>query len=232
MPGQILKANQHSGGQSSERSGFKRLRQRNLRNNLPRDNAAEVRVTNPNRLGYSGLSQPNGSEPCLESNHPRQFAAALQKVNSEATLLLALHGQNGSMSEWPYREAFDKHYREYRARTGASLAEVAAALGKHPGTVNSYRRQKEAITPPPEVLVKAAQLFNCDVTEFMPDYKMLAEARAEVAGLSEVDIYRISEATRILNDGTFTQEEKDLLIQAIRERRDLLNTVKRTQRRD
>jgi transcriptional regulator with XRE-family HTH domain len=129
---------------------------------------------------------------------------------------------------WIYSEAFDRRYREFRERTGASNEDVARALGKSEGTINSYRRKHDAITPDPETLLKAAELFGCNIFEFMPDYRAIQAVRIGVAELTDLDIYRISESARMLTDPGSTQEERDMMVQGLRELQDKIARLKRS----
>ena len=227
----LFKPDQDHGRQGTLACFFQSLGEANLRPDFARYDSTQVRVTYPNRPSYRGLGQPEGFESILKSSHRDNLAVIVQKKQEGAKVKCGLTVQNTSMTDWPYREAFDTAYRAYRARTGASVKEVAEALGKSVGTLNSYRRPKDSITPPPEVLVKAANLFGIPVDDLLPDYRSMGSVKADLAGLSEVDIYRITEAARMLSDGAATQEERDLMLAALRERRDLLATMKRVSQR-
>lgn len=218
------KANQNNGGESSVGFGLEGQGEGGLGPDLSIDNQGKVAVPNPYATRQVRLTEASGSESLLQSAHAARFASPRQKNKGASSAIKPGGVHNGRMSNsgWPYRDAFDRYYREYRERTGATIEQVAASLGRAVGTLNSYRRKRGAITPEPEVLVKAAQLFGCDVHEFMPDYQLLAAARSEVAELTDMDVYRTSEAARILTDGTISQEERDLLLQALRASRELL----------
>ncbi len=223
----VFKTDQHRSRQGTPTCSFDSFGKAHLRPDLSRYDSTQVRVTYPNRPCYSGLVQPEGFESFLKSAHTDYFAVKLQNVKTTSIQFIGLPVQNVSMSDWPYRDAFDTAYRAYRDRTGATVKDIADALGKSVGTLNSYRRPKDSITPPPEVLVKAANLFGIPVDSLLPDYRSMGNVKSDLAGMSEVDMYRIAEAARMLTDGAATQEERDLMLAALRERRDLLATMKR-----
>ena len=133
----------------------------------------------------------------------------------------------GMAKHWLYSEAFDRRYREYRTRTGASNEDVARALKVSPWTLNSYRRKHDAITPEDETLLLASDLFGCDIFEFMPDYRAIRASGRDVTTLTDLDIYRISESSRMLTDPSSSQEERDMMVQAIRELQDRLARAKK-----
>lgn len=134
---------------------------------------------------------------------------------------------------WPYHDAFNRRYWEYRDRTGQSNEQVAAALGVAPDTLNGYRRTQGARTPSEETLLHASILFACDIHEFMPDFgavkrelewtsndpaRISAEEPPQIPyPLSFNEIWRRQEISRLLGDSELTEIEKDLMVNAMRE---------------
>lgn len=227
MGRQIFKANQHGSGQGTPRGSFKRLRQRHLGHDFARDDATEVGVTNSNRLGYSGLGEASGLKTFLQGSHDTKFVSTTQKAQWESGWKFVASEQNVRMSGWTYRDAFDLRYLEYTKRTKATAPEVATALGVAVDTLNSYRRKTKPTEPPPEVLVKAAQLFGCDVYEFMPNWGLLAAVGADPTRMDELQLHRVAEGARALTDPKLTPEELDLILRALKEQREMIYTVRR-----
>jgi len=129
---------------------------------------------------------------------------------------------------WPFRDAFDGHYRAYRKRTGETNEKVAERLGVAVDTLNGYRRTKGSRTPPPKVLVEAARIFGCSIHDLMPNYLSVSDVATDQTSATEMDRYRISAATLMLLNPSFSQSERDILLESMQRCEDLIRRVKQS----
>lgn len=177
----------------------------------PRNNQGHMAVPNPNLCSQSGLGDPEGFESCLEVAHASKFTAPLQKVNSAANFQVLQTPYNASMANWIYRDAFDARYREYRKHTGATVEDIAQALGKSVSSVNSWRRKGGGTTPPKEALIKAAVLFGCSPFEFMVDDRLLVEELPQTSSMSPMTRERFGKMAQHLQDLPLSEYDIDIL---------------------
>ena len=106
----------------------------------------------------------------------------------------------GSQPHWEFRDAWDQAYNHYKKATKSTTEDIAKELGRSVSALNSYRKKQGAVKPPPEVLIKAAKLFNVDIRLFMSDYVAMALPPEEGLG-RQADLSWITrEAIRMLED--------------------------------
>jgi len=212
----ILKPHQNHSRKCPPAGFLYGLRPVSLGPDFSADNPAQVAVIYPKRLGDIGLGQAHGLEAFLKDAHEGQFVVKSQTAQGQTSTKVARPAQNGGMNSWLYRDAFDAEYQAYIKRTKMTAPQVAEILGVSVDSLNGYRRPKNPTEPKPETLVKAAQLFGCDVYRFMTNWGLVAASGVDPTKLDDLTVHRIAEGAKALNDPKLSQEELDLILRALK----------------
>lgn len=170
-------------------------------------------------LGQAGLLD----EMADIDSHTSKFVSARQTAQGPIGCKSALDRQNGQMSGWAFRDAFDKRYREYTARTKKTAPQIAEMLGVAVHTLNSWRRTTDPTKPPDKALAMAAIFFGCDVYEFMPDWGLLVGLRVDLSGMTDDDIWQVCQDLRPVGEEALSYEDRMHYIAALKK----LGTVKK-----
>lgn len=105
---------------------------------------------------------------------------------------------------------------EYKKSKGMTTAELALRLGTTLGTLNAYL-YRATIKPSLEFLQGAASLAGCSVSEFIDDPGS-KPAGIDLSGYSDIDRYRFEQMIRILSNKAFSDADKDLMLEDLRNR--------------
>lgn len=131
----------------------------------------------------------------------------------------------GSQPHWEFRDAWDQAYNHYKKATKSTIEDIAKELGRSVSALNSYRRKQGAVKPPPDVLIKAAKLFNVDIRLFMPDYVAMGLPTDEDLGRQKPLSWITTEAIKMFEDKDLNEGLRLYLFKLLQDRYQILKEL-------
>jgi transcriptional regulator with XRE-family HTH domain len=124
--------------------------------------------------------------------------------------------QTGRMTNWVQLPAFVKRVETFQAEHGMTHAQVAKELGVVLSTLRNWLYGTK--TPGFKKKQRAAQLFGCDVNEFIDNPGAPRLTSIDTKSAPEIQRFQNDQALRILSDERLTDEDRQTLIEDLNNR--------------